>query len=240
MILIPAGEFPMGSDPEQDKGARDNEQPQHRLYLPDYYLAKTPVTNAQYQVFVQETRDKPPKHWTEGKPPRGKEDHPVVEVSWYDAIEYCRWLSKMTGRTYGLPSEAEWEKGARWTDGRIYPWGDGWDVHRCNSTEGWREATTPVGAYPQGASLYGVLDLAGNVCEWTHSLWGMDMSSPDFRYPYNPGDGRENLQALENALRVVRGCAFWGNSSDVRCAARYPMLPNWKAHCYSFRVVMHS
>jgi formylglycine-generating enzyme required for sulfatase activity len=239
LILIPAGEFLMGSDPQQDEAAYDAEQPQHRLYLPDYYLAKTPVTNAQYLAFVQETHDTPPRHWTEGRPPRGKEDHPVVEVSWYDAMEYCRWLSRAAGKSYSLSSEAEWEKGARGIDGRIYPWGDGWDTNQSNSKEGGQEDTTPVEAYPQGTSPYGVLDMAGNVWEWTRSLWGRDVSNIDFRYPYNPEDGRENLHAPKNASRIARGGAFWGSPSDVRCALRYCMEPDSQSHYCGFRVVMH-
>jgi len=170
MILIPAGEFLMGSDPQQDEAAYDAEQPQHRLYLPDYYLAKTPVTNAQYLAFVQETHDTPPRHWTEGKPPRGKEDHPVVEVSWYDAMEYCRWLSRAAGKSYSLSSEAEWEKGARGIDGRIYPWGDGWDTNQSNSKEGGQEDTTPAEAYPR--------EPAPTVCwTWRETYWNGPVAS---------------------------------------------------------------
>ena len=125
MVLIPAGEFLMGSDPSVDKDAYGDEQPQHTLHLPDYYLAKTPVTNAQYVAFVQATDHAPPRHWkSERKPPRGKENHPVVWVTWHDAVAYCDWLSKVTGEPYHLPSEAEWEKGARGSDERIYPWGN--------------------------------------------------------------------------------------------------------------------
>jgi formylglycine-generating enzyme required for sulfatase activity len=133
MILIPAGEFLMGSDPQQDKDARDDEQPQHRLFLPAYYLAKTPVTNTQYRAFVLATGHEEPEYWTKANPPYGKEDHPVVHISWYDARDYCQWLLAVTGRGYELPSEAEWEKGARGADGRIYPWGNQWDTTRCNS-----------------------------------------------------------------------------------------------------------
>jgi formylglycine-generating enzyme required for sulfatase activity len=90
-----------------------------------------------------------------------------VRVSWYDAWAYCRWLSKVTSKAYCLPSEAEWEKGARGLNGRIYPWGDGQDARCCNSAETCLGKTTSVYAYPQGASPYGVLDMAGNVLEWT-------------------------------------------------------------------------
>jgi formylglycine-generating enzyme required for sulfatase activity len=108
--------------------------------------------------------------WAEGKLPPGKSDHPVNDVAWDEAMAYCRWLSDVTGRAYSLPSEAEWEKGARGTDGRIYPWGKQWDATRCNADKGDQDDTTPVDAYPQGASPYGVLDMAGNVWEWTRSL----------------------------------------------------------------------
>ena len=123
MILIPAGEFLMGSDPRVDKAAREDEQPQHTLHLPDYYLAKTPVTHVQYAAFVHATSHQWPDHWKGRKPPRDKEDHPVVYVSWHDAVAYCNWLAEVTDKPYRLPSEAEWERGARGSDRRIYPWG---------------------------------------------------------------------------------------------------------------------
>jgi hypothetical protein len=112
MILIRSGEFLMGSDPQQDTDAKDDEQPQHRLYLADYYLAKTPVTHAQYRALVLATGHEAPWGWTNRTPPHGEEDHPVTGVTWYDARDYCQWLSEATGMSYGLPSEAEWEKGA--------------------------------------------------------------------------------------------------------------------------------
>ena len=214
MILIPAGEFLIGSDPQQDGYAQDNEQPQHRLYLSDYYLAKTPVTNAQYRAFLQATGSNRPEYWTEGKLPSGKEDHPV-EVFSNDALAYCHWLSEVTGRSYSLPSEAEWEKGARGTDGRIYPWGNEWDKTRCNAENG-HKGTTPVQAHLKGASSYGVLDTVGNIWEWTRSLWG--------RYPY-PTDKaelvqREGLQVAKNNPRVLRGGACDSSRHKVRCAYR--------------------
>jgi formylglycine-generating enzyme required for sulfatase activity len=237
LVLIPAGEFLMGSDLEQDKFANKDEQPQHTVYLPDYYLAKAPVTNAQYAAFVEPTDHKRPGHWIDGKPPKGKEDHPVVEVTWRDAVAYCTWLAQVTRKAYRLPSEAEWEKGARGTEGWIYPWGNEWDPKRCNSSEGdWRD-TTPVGAYPQGASPYGLLDMAGNVWEWTTSLWGKGGSKPEFKYPYDPTDGREYLGA---GYKVLRG-GSWNNSRNyARCACRLPYLPNSLWHYLGFRVCVTS
>jgi formylglycine-generating enzyme required for sulfatase activity len=216
LILIPAGDFLMGSDPSIDGEAKDEELPQHALYLPDYYLAKTPVTNAQYFAFVQATGHRWPKHWMAGTPPSGKDDYPVVCVTWEDAFLYCRWLAETTGKAYCLPSEPEWEKGARGADGRIYPWGNGWDSVRCNAEEGISRKATSVGTYLNGASPYGLLDMAGNVWEWTRSLGGK-------RYPYDPSDGREELDA--GWARVLRGGAYDRGPGEVRCAFR-----RWVAH----------
>jgi formylglycine-generating enzyme required for sulfatase activity len=163
IILISAGEFLMGSDPQQDEAAYDEELPQHRLYLADYYLAKTPVTNMQYRAFVAATGREAPDGWTNGAPPHGEGDHPVANISWYDARDYCQWLSEVTGKTYRLPSDAEWEKGARGTHGRIFPWGNLWDASQCNSSESGLGKTTSVYAYPQGASPYGLTDMPDNV-----------------------------------------------------------------------------
>jgi formylglycine-generating enzyme required for sulfatase activity len=238
MILIPAGEFLMGSDPQHDTEAKDDEQPQHLLYLPDYYLAKIPVTNEQYRAFVLATGHKEPNGWTDRAPPHGEEDHPVVYVSWYEAKDYCQWLAEVTGRGYGLPSEAEWEKGARGTDGRIYPWGNRWDATSCNSAESHLKRTTSVHAYPQGVSPYGVLDMAGNVWEWTRSLWGESRVILDYRYPYRPTDGRENLDARRDVSRVLRGGGFLTPRRDVRCAFRGNSWPNDWSMGFGFRVVV--
>jgi formylglycine-generating enzyme required for sulfatase activity len=227
LILIPAGEFLMGSDPRTDKDAGDAEQPQHYLYLPNYSIAKTPVTNVQYLAFVQSTGQKPPNHWKSWKPPGGKEDHPVVNVSLQEAMTYCQWLAKVTGRAYRLPSEAEWEKAARGTDGRIYPWGDEWDEKLCNSIEGGLGGTTPVGQYsPGGDSPYGCVDMAGNVLEWTRSLRK--------GYPYDPEDGRENPRADDP--RVLRGGAFVSSRRIVRCVCRDRYFPGHWYWGRGFRV----
>jgi formylglycine-generating enzyme required for sulfatase activity len=241
MVLIPAGEFVMGSDPTLDQDAVDDEQPQHTLYLPDYYLAKTPVTNAQYAAFVQATGHRIPYHWQGGKPPRAEEDHPVVNVSWHDALAYCNWLSEATGQPYRLPSEAEWEKGARGSDGRIYPWGNQWDAARCNSKESgqgdtiaplhiYTGSTTPVDAHIEGASPYGLLDMAGNVWEWTSSVYEA--------YPYDPADGREDLESGDDVRRVLRGGASVNLAWRVRCAFRGGDLPGFFFYDRGFRLAM--
>jgi formylglycine-generating enzyme required for sulfatase activity len=228
LVLIPAGEFLMGSDPEKDQHAYEAEQPQHRVHLPDYHIARTPITNGQYTAFVEASGYEAPNHWVDGKPPDDKEDYPIVYISWYDATAYCRWLSEKKGQVYRLPSEAEWEKAARGTDGRIYPWGDVWDPDRCNSKEGGPDDVTLVDAYPDGASPHGILDMAGNVWEWTGSLY-----QP---YPYDPKDGREDPRP--GGKRVLRGGVFYSTGRRVRCAYRDSGHPDRWRGSYGFRVVL--
>jgi formylglycine-generating enzyme required for sulfatase activity len=239
MVFIPAGEFTMGSDPSTDPEAVDDEGPQHPLHLPDYYLAKTPVTNAQYAAFVQATGHPTPYHWGGGIPPLREEDHPVVNVSWHDALAYCNWLAETTDKPYRLPSEAEWEKGARGDDGRIYPWGSQWNPEHCNNRQRGQGdtmldriyigETTPVGAYPEGASPYGLLDMAGNVWEWTSSVYKA--------YPYEPGDGREDL-AGDDVQRVLRGGASGNLAWRLRSAFRASDLPDFAFWDRGFRVAL--
>jgi formylglycine-generating enzyme required for sulfatase activity len=226
MILIRAGWFLMGSDRQKDRHAFQDEKPQHKLRLPDYYLARTPVTNAQYLAFVQASGHETPMHWKGGEFPNGKQDHPVVYVSWHDAVAYCRWLAELTGNPYRLPSEAEREKGARGSDGRIFPWGNRWHAKRCNSKENGPGDTTAVEIYAKGTSPYGLLDMVGNVWEWTSSqLRG---------YPYRAGDGRESMSST--AARVVRGGSFGASRAGVRCAARGRYDPHLRFDYVGFRV----
>ena len=239
MILIPAGEFLMGSDPQKDKDARGDEQPQHTLYLPDYTMAKTPVTNAQYAEFVRDAGlVTPPAGWRKGEPLPDELEHPVMYVSWHDAVAYCNWLADITGKPYRLPSEAEWEKAARGKDGRIYPWGNRWHPGWCNANESGVGGTTPVWRYPRGASPHGLLDMAGNVCEWTRSLWEETGEGPDFEYPYDPQDGRENLEAGDDVRRVLRGGSFDLDRYYARCAFRRGYYPSRDWNDSGFRVVV--
>lgn len=157
MVTIPAGEFLMGTDRKQ---SNSHNRPQNMVYTDEYRIDKYPVTNAQYARFVAATSYRPPLHWKDGKIPEGEERHPVTMVSWSNASDYAAWAGKR------LPSEPEWEKAARGSDGRRWPWGDNMDPERLNTYYNIGR-TTAYNAYPQGASVYGVMDMAGNVNEWT-------------------------------------------------------------------------
>ena len=229
LVRVPAGEFSMGSDRKRAQYAQDDEFPQHQLNLPEFHIGRYPVTNEQYQAFIQATGYRQPRDWKARRMPLGKENHPVVAVKWIDAVAFCTWLSEETGQTFRLPTEAEWEKAARGTDGRIWPWGDEPpDGSRCNFGNQVR-GTTPVGRYsPQGDSPYGCADMAGNVDEWCQSL-----HRP---YPYQAGDGREDLKA--DGWRVLRGGSFDVALKDVRCASRNSIIPDIRDYYYGFRVAM--
>jgi formylglycine-generating enzyme required for sulfatase activity len=223
-VAIPGGVLHMGSTPHREPSAQTAEMPQHAVVLPDCWLARCPVTNYQYQVFVLAAEYPSPPHWRNGTFPDGKQDHPVVNISWHDALAFCRWADVR------LPSEAEWEWAARGTDGRLWPWGDDppTPVH-CNfglAVAG----TTPVTLFPSGATPHGVLDMAGNVWEWTHSLWRP--------YPYSPADGREDEATA--GLRVVRGGSYDCASSQVRCAHRSAINPAYGYDDVGMRVVLYN
>ncbi len=226
-VKIPAGTGWMGS-----RRGRTNERPLHQVELDAFLIARVPITNAQYHLFIRATRYATPRHWREERPPKGLESHPVACVSWHDALAYCLWLSRETGKPIALPSEAQWERAARGDeDQREYPWGDRFEAAWCNSEALGLEATTPVGIFPEGASRYGCLDMVGNVWEWTSSL--MD------DYPY-PGQGatrraREDLTARGD--RVLRGGAFGYGPVLMRCASRSNGNPDGLGPVVGFRVV---
>ncbi len=169
-MRVPAGKFLMGSP--NDIGF-DDEHPQREIYLDEYWMGKTPVTNLQYQAFINATGHKSPHDWQKGIHPTGKEQHPVVFVSWQDAIDFCKWVGEESGELIRLPTEAEWEKAARGTDGRMYPWGNqNPDLNLCNYWRPFPEGTMPVGKLsPQGDSPYGCVDMAGNVWEWVEDWY---------------------------------------------------------------------
>jgi formylglycine-generating enzyme required for sulfatase activity len=166
----------------------------------------------------------------------------VVIVTWYEAVAFCRWLTERLRETgelgadqeVRLPTEAEWEKAARGSDGRIYPWGNEADPNRANYNRTGIGTTSAVGCFPGGASPCGVEDLSGNVWEWTRSLWGEHWAEPMFKYPYSLADGRENLEA--EGLRVLRGGAFGHSEGDLRCADRFSYDPDYWFDDLGFRV----
>jgi formylglycine-generating enzyme required for sulfatase activity len=237
LCLVPAGEFPMGSG-RSDRSARDNEKPQHRVHVDAFYIGRYPATQAQYARFVQAKDHRVPFYeadWTrpynwdpEAKgPPRDRSDHPVVLVSWDDAVAFCRWAGLR------LPTEAEWEKAARGTDERIYPWGNTWDPGRCNSHEGKKGGTTPVGAFsPEGDSPYGCADIAGNAWEWCADRYdeAFYASSPE-RNPLGPAAGE---------TRVQRGGSWNYVSSYQRAANRGWNYPDTRENCLGFRCGLSS
>ncbi|MCX6082846.1 MAG: SUMF1/EgtB/PvdO family nonheme iron enzyme [Chloroflexi bacterium] len=224
-VKIPSGEFWMG-----DVSANDN--PAQRIFLPAYQISRVPVTNAQYALYIADTGAEPPDHWRVGQPPRGREHHPVVNVNWHEALAYCSWLAQKIDQPVRLPSEAEWEKAARGAENqRPYPWGE-WAELCSNTSELALGDTTPVGFFPNGASPFGVLDLTGNVREWTRSL-------ADFGYPYDPTDhAREDLLAPDNQARVLRGGSYYYTSEFARSATRQRYYPDFRFYNFGFRVVI--
>lgn len=160
MILIPAGDFLMGS-PENEGHADRDEIPQRRVFVPDFYIDQFEVSNIEYKRFVDATGYPAPQSWVDNKYPVDDDFFPVSEVSWWDATCYARWIGKR------LPTEVEWEKAARGTDGRRFPWGDKFSSDLANNAEGMMETTAKL----EGASPYGVVNMVGNVAEWTASVY---------------------------------------------------------------------
>lgn len=251
MVVIPAAEFGMGS-----AAGEPDEAPPHRVRLPEFRITRHEVTNAQYAAFVRATGHArpgaqgdpafvPPERlpafreiaaqyaWTERGYPAGKAEHPVTLVTIDDALAFCAWLSEITGRSYRLPSEAEWERAARGgLEEKAYPWGDEIDLSRANYLKDQASkpasGTRPVGSYP--ANGFGLYDMAGNAWEWVG-----DWYDPGYYQrsgaadPRGPGSG---------AKRIVRGGAWVDD--DVKlltCSHRHEVDPGVFSYSISFRVV---
>ncbi len=256
MILIPAGEFEMGGDADQafticqeifdpysyigkcKSSWFEDEEPIHTVYLDDYYIDKFEVTNADYQVCVEDGEcNLPDKTYSStreeyfGNPEYA--DYPVIYVNWHNAQTYCAW------RGARLPTEAEWEKAARGTDGRIYPWGSNFDGRLGNfcgpkgeNIDGHTD-TVPVGSYPEGASPYGVLDMSGNVFEWTSDWYGYNYykDSPS-KNPTGPAKGSQ---------RVMRGSNFeFKYVFSVHITERFGQFPDYTYDYDGFRCATSS
>ncbi len=213
--LVPAGPFAMGSDPAAEHAPDHDEAPRHEVEVGAFRLGRTPVTNSQYAVFVGATGGPPPAAWPNGIVPRGRELHPVTYVSWAEADAFCHWAGGF------LPTEAQWERAARGSDERTWPWGD--EPPRPAHAVLESTDTRPVGGRLVGAGPFGHLDLAGNAWEWTASGYT--------DYPYV--EGRESD---DKGTRVLRGGAFVHGAGDARCSSRHGMLPATVDHYVGFRL----
>jgi formylglycine-generating enzyme required for sulfatase activity len=215
MVYVPAGEFGMGSPSEE---GTDDERPPHTVYLDAYYVDTYEVTVGQYRAFAQATGRGMPEAPSWG----WLDKHPVVNVTWEDADAYCRWAGKR------LPTEAEWEKAARGTDGRRYPFGNfEYPFSGCLNFANFVGKTTPVGSYPNWASPYGAMDMGGNVAEWCSDWYdaGYYGDSPKA----NPGGPNRGT------YRVLRGGSFLNHSPGVRAANRHWSVPDIRDESIGFR-----
>ena len=207
MALIPAGEFIMGSD----KGD-DDEQPVHRVFLDSYYLDKFEVTNGRFAKFVEAIHSEPPWGFADHETPVVQADHPVRWVNWMDAMGYCLWAGKR------LPTEAEWEKAARGTDGRTYPWGNDppTPVHAVYGLkEGGEETTSDIGDRDKGQSPYGAHDLAGNLYEWV-----MDWYAEDYYMNFAANPAVNPRGPTEGTAKVQRGGSYINSPYRLRSSFR--------------------
>jgi iron(II)-dependent oxidoreductase len=239
---IPASVVTLGSN------THVNSQPMHELLIPAFRIGVYPVTVQQYAAFAAATS----RQWV--SPDRDdsqKQNFPATDVTWHDAVAYCGWLTSRwrENRTIGedervgLPSEPEWEKAA--SSGRntldlsgcLYPWGTEWRSDASNSEETGLNAPCAVGLFPEGASSYGCHDMTGNIWEWCTTLWGEDMTTPAFGYPWQD-DGREAAAASPSLRRVLRGGCFSSGRMKANCTYRGSLEPSgyWRGN--GFRVVV--
>jgi formylglycine-generating enzyme required for sulfatase activity len=249
LVALPGGQYPMG----MDGGQYDDEGPAHTVTLSAFQIGQFPVTNAEYQLFIEakgyeveqwwdtdaardwlrETSEHLPESWND--PRFNNPAQPVVGVSWYEARAYCNWLTAtlVDGSTYRLPTEAEFEAAARGQRGRMFPYGETFDENRCNTYEGRVGRTTPVGVYAN-ATPEGAVDLSGNAYTWTLSIYDQER----FPYPYRPNDGREDVAVAERT-RVLRGGSWFFNYDFARAVSRdLNFIPADRYFGFGFRVVV--
>jgi serine/threonine-protein kinase len=233
LVLVPAGEFVMGSREGED--GEPDERPARKAHLDAYYVGKYEVTNTQFEVFR-------PAHLAKSRVYSPTDEMPAVCVSWADAAAFCEWLSAKEGEEYRLPTEAEWEKAARGTDARTYPWGeaapDAEGVFRANFAPGADRATwsddgyefaASVGSFAGSASPCGALDMAGNVWEWCLDWYAPGNANRTARSPEGPTGGGK---------RVLRGGSFTTGAAALRAANRAAHVPEFHDASVGFRCVM--
>ena len=235
-VLIPAGKFLMGSN---SKNADASSHPQHTVNLKAYRIDKYLVTNAQYARFIAATDHRPPSDWKNGKVKQGELLRPVTLVNWYDAAAYAKWAGKR------LPTEAEWEKAARGTDGRRWPWGSEMDPARLNTYYNVGSATD-VTTYSNGVSPYGVFDMAGNVDEWVEDDFlpykGTDAAPDVFQgkvarvlSPEDQALKVSDMVRVNRHYKVLRGGSWKGDPFSTATYHRDYSWPNYASDFYGFR-----
>ncbi|MDQ6976411.1 MAG: formylglycine-generating enzyme family protein [Mariprofundaceae bacterium] len=230
MMTIPKGEFLMGTNLPR---ANEQNKPQHLATLPDYQIDKYPVSQAQYALFVAVNHYRPPLNWEKGHISKGMEKHPITMISWYNARDYCTWQGKH------LPLEAQWEKAARGMHGQRWPWGNHMKTGNLNVYYKVGH-TTAVDAYPEGASPYGVMDMAGNVQEWTATEFkpypGADAHNQVFHPKKLDASYTAGSEDKERVIYFVMRGGSW--KSDPFSAATYHRnfsLPNYASDFFGFR-----
>lgn len=220
MAYVPAGEFIMGSNTRWD-----DESPEYIESVEAFFIDIHETTNTDYKKFIDAAKRENPYHWPNGEIPKGKENHPVIYVSWFDAADYCQWAEKR------LPTEEEWEKAARGVEGNVYPWGNVWDVGKSNNPYKHSTGTEPVGSYPEGKSPYGLYDMSGNVWEWVNSFYlphpGNTVSRPEY--------GQKN--------RILKGgswfdCLSYGCGLSAPAFNRSFFTPEVRNNSFGFRCAM--
>ncbi len=237
MALVPAGEFTMGTDSIKTDAQN---RPAHIVNLPAYEIDKYTVTNAQYARYVAATGYRVPLNWSKGRFKPALAVHPVTMVSWFDAKAYCEWNNKR------MPTEAEWEKAARGTDSRRWPWGNVMDVKKLNTYYS-VGATSPVHAYPEGASPYGVVDMAGNVIEWVADNFEpyRDTEAPKMIFVAKKqivSDDKDDrnkkiakIVETDEKYKSMRGGSWKGDPFSTSSFHRGYSWPNLTSDFYGFR-----
>ena len=222
MVVIPEGRFIMGTDYRLP-----DEGPAHEVELSAFRIDVYEVTNLQYKAFIDATGRRSPGHFRNRTYPDGKADHPVTFVSWHDAEAYCAWAGKR------LPTDQEWEKAGRGTEGRMFPWGNEFSIAKANTPVRWAALkmqgdTTPAGAFEAGRSPYGLYDMTGNVWEWTAS-W----------YAAYPGNTR-STESYGEKYKTLKGGSWW-DCSFYQCGISAPVFnrsffhPRTKNESFGFR-----
>lgn len=236
MVEVPGGRFIMGTDRRR---SAIQDRPEHEPSVPAFLIDKYPTTNAQYARFVAATGHRPPLNWDRGRMRAGTELHPVTMVSWHDAVAYAKWAGKR------LPAEAEWEKAARGTDGRRWPWGDHMEPSRLNTYYN-TGRTSDVTEHPSGTSVYGVMDMSGNVSEWTADDF---RPYPDSEAPPEHFEGKvavpgapvdDNVQIIdlvpvEGSYKVLRGGSWKSDPFSTAVYHRNYSWPHYASDFFGFR-----